>query len=449
MDPAKNKRVLRDACAALGIEVSAQESPHDLYAKVTYQRKMQKTVAPEQSGRLTAQLDEDTFKSGETQRLKAFGFEGEALTNELNHRWTIVRKSTLAKAADVIFIDCETSKNKELMEQFDSDNFRLLIREASGFHFASEKADGVDASVPSAVPEPKIELAPKTTEPSSSTMAELAAAAAMRRMQTIEPEKHDAEAQKNGAETGGAGAKEGDQKTTAATATTDATGEAGSLESSGTGALAVDADAGAALDPQTDGEISILQARAQFVAFMDGGLQTYAAFKNAEAKSFCPYQFCRILCKDEMDYEPTRLEVPTEDPSIIKQALKSLAEAIFPMTNEAGAPPSSSMESAAAVGMSVSTDDTTAPEATADLGLPPAATLEPTVQALLETIQLDASIAADVKNGFFQAGERLKAGEIDKETLMEMIKAWVGESKLNEMMKATASEAPAPAPGFA
>lgn len=421
MDAAKNKRVLWDACVALGIEVSAQDSPHDLYAKVTYQRKMQKkSDPPEQSGRLTAQLDEDTFKSGETQRLKAFGFEGEALTNEVNHRWTIVRKSTLAKAADIIFIDRETSKNKELMEQFDSDNFRLLISEASGFHFASEKTDGVGASVPSAVPEPKIELAPKTTEPSSSTMAELAAAAAMRRMQTSEPE-NDAEAQKNGAETDGAGAKEGGQKATVVAATTDA----GNLESSGTGTLAADANADATLDLQTEGGISILQARAQFVAFMDEKLGTGA--ENATRK----YVICRILGLDEM-------QKPNSDDPNMNQALLTIAETIFPMRNEAGAPPSPSMASAAAVGMSVSTDDTTAPETTADLGLPPAATLEPEVQALLETMQLDASIAADVKNGFFEAGKRLKAGEIDKKTLMAMIKAQVGESKLDEMMKATA-----------
>ena len=51
-------------------------------------------------------------------------------------------------------------------------------------------------------------------------------------------------------------------------ATTDATGEAGNIEAienSGTGKLAANANAGAALDLQTEEEISILQARAQFV----------------------------------------------------------------------------------------------------------------------------------------------------------------------------------------
>lgn len=140
MDPAKNKRLLREACGALGIEVGALDSAYDLYAKVTYQRKMQKTSEPpEQSAHPTAHLDECTYKAAETERLKALGFnEGDELTNEVDHRWNIVRQSTLTKKDDIIFIDREASKNKELMEQFHRDNFRLLISEASGFHFVSE-----------------------------------------------------------------------------------------------------------------------------------------------------------------------------------------------------------------------------------------------------------------------------------------------------------------------
>ena len=70
MDPVANKRVLTEACAALGIELTGIDSAQDIYNKVIYKRKLQKREKAPPPSALAAQqtLDELTYKAQEKQR---------------------------------------------------------------------------------------------------------------------------------------------------------------------------------------------------------------------------------------------------------------------------------------------------------------------------------------------------------------------------------------------
>ena len=138
MDPVKNKRVLRECCEAVGIAVSAFDSPHDLYAKVMYQRvtKKKKPSPTEDVASSSTCLDEVTYKTLQSSRLSSY-LEGDALASEVDNRWQLVRKAALAKHSDVIFVDRETSQIKDLMKQFQSDDIQLVLSEHDGLHFVS------------------------------------------------------------------------------------------------------------------------------------------------------------------------------------------------------------------------------------------------------------------------------------------------------------------------
>lgn len=324
MDPVKNKRLLKEACGALGIQVDALDSPHDLYAKVTYQRKMQKKTAPVEKP-TDGHLDEQTFKAAETQRLVQAGFPqgDESLTSEVAQRWKVVRDSVLSKNAEhVIFVDRETSKNKELMDQFSTDHFKLLVSEAGGFHFVPWKTDALDAVEAEASEPKKTDAVDDAVEAEASEPKEMAEAdpkkmaveAAMRRMQANDSEKPvDADAASSAAADGDGAvmADAGAEKQGAAA--TDATGE-----EAGGGKLTTSAEVIRAIDDlKTEADkISIDKARAQFVAYMDEKLGA----ENGVRK----YVISRILGLDDME------KPKFDDPDTAKQALTTIAEAMFP-----------------------------------------------------------------------------------------------------------------------
>ena len=197
MDPAKNKPLLQEACAVMGIPIDPLDSARDLFNKVLCRRRVVHTPKRSRSSHSTIQttdtLKEESFKRNEMQRLEAcreFACDKDALLSEVDKRWEAARKMTLARYGDAIVFIEDSSANIDLIEQFTSNGFRLVVLDEVGMHFvrsgdATQEAPGCvqDDDTPS--DSKKIDSASATTLPADQCKKDLLAAAAERRVNTL------------------------------------------------------------------------------------------------------------------------------------------------------------------------------------------------------------------------------------------------------------------------
>ena len=142
MDANPNKRLLQEACRANGIAYAAGASPTDLMQRLMHlQPPKKRKTAPSSSQpvKSTDVLSQDVFVASETARLADVFSDKEQLAEEVNSRWSEIRKAKLLDGDFFLAKDVD----KDIIEQMKGEGWMAVLCESDGIHYRKNKETAI------------------------------------------------------------------------------------------------------------------------------------------------------------------------------------------------------------------------------------------------------------------------------------------------------------------